>query len=154
MELVFRSKVDKFFIAIMSTSVLVILAVCLIPLFFDHGRTTTDTIIVLSLCMLSIGFVLWPAFSIQYVFYPDHLLVKGGPFRSKIPYETITKVSPTKEIITGYRLLSAKNGLEIFYTTAIFGSVKISPQDRELFLSELRKRCPNVQIDEELMESR
>nr|WP_126429682.1 PH domain-containing protein [Brevibacillus marinus] len=149
--MVFRSKVDKFFVAVISISVLLILAVCLIPLFFDHGRTTTDTIIVLSLCMLSIGFVLWPAFSIQYVFYPDHLLVKGGPFRSKIPYETITKVSPTREIFTGYRLLSAKDGLEIFYTSALFGSVKISPQDSELFIAELKKRCPNMQIDRELI---
>ena len=143
----FRSKVDKFFVVTISITIVVILAVFIIPLSLDHNRTITDVIIVLSLCILSIGFILWSAFSIKYVFYQDHLFVKGGPFKSRIPYEEITRISTTTEIFTGYRLLSSKDGIELGYKSASLGSVKISPKDLDLFISEIKQRCPTVQIN-------
>jgi len=98
--------------------------------------------------IISVGFILWIAISIKYVFYEDYLLVKGGPFRSKIPYQTITKTSPTNDIFTGYRILSSKDGLQLFYKSAMLGSVKISPKNRRDFITELKKRCPNAEIQE------
>ncbi len=59
----------------------------------------------------------------------------------------MTRISTTNDIFTGYRLLSSKNGIEIFYKSASLGSVKISPKDVELFISELKQRCPTIQID-------
>ncbi|BDG46013.1 PH domain-containing protein [Parageobacillus sp. KH3-4] len=146
--MVFRAKIDSFFIFIMSITILVLSGVLLIPLFTDKTRTMLDTVIVFSLLIISVGFITWSVFSIKYVFYDDYLLVKGGPFRSRILYQEITKVSPTKDIYTGYRLLSSKSGIEIFYKSGTLGSVKISPKENELFLSELKKRCPNVIIQE------
>ncbi|OAT73038.1 PH domain-containing protein [Parageobacillus thermoglucosidasius] len=146
--MVFRAKIDSFFIFIMSITILVLSGVLLIPLFTDKTRTMLDTVIVFSLLIISVGFIIWSVFSIKYVFYDDYLLVKGGPFRSRILYQEITKVSPTKDIYTGYRLLSSKSGIEIFYKSGTLGSVKISPKENELFLSELKKRCPNVIIQE------
>lgn len=145
--MLFHSKVDNFFVVTISIMLFVILAIFIIPLSLDSERTIIDTIVVLSLCILSIVFILWSAFSVKYVFYQDHLFVKGGIFRSRIPYEEITRISTTKEIFTGYRLLSSKDGIEIFYKSSTLGSVKISPKDIELFISEIKKRCPNVQID-------
>jgi hypothetical protein len=146
--MVFRAKIDSFFIFIMSITILVLSGVLLIPLFTDKTRTMLDTVIVFSLLIISVGFIIWSIFSIKYVFYDDYLLVKGGPFRSRILYQEITMVSPTKDIYTGYRLLSSKSGIEIFYKSGTLGSVKISPKENELFLSELKKRCPNVIIQE------
>ncbi|MGJ7922895.1 PH domain-containing protein [Neobacillus sp. LXY-4] len=140
----FRSKTDSFFVVIISITLLVILTVLIIPLFLDKERTSIDIFTVLSLCILSIGFVLWSVFSIKYVFEQDHLFIKGGLFKSKIPYDEITGLAPTKDIFTGYRLLSSKDALEVFYKSASFGSVKITPKNRELFISELKKRCPKV----------
>ncbi|KYD25219.1 hypothetical protein B4110_3001 [Parageobacillus toebii] len=45
-------------------------------------------------------------------------------------------------------MLSSASGIEIFYKSGILGSVKISPKEKELFLSELKKRCPNAIIQE------
>lgn len=143
----FRSKIDKYFIVTISIACLVILAVFIIPLSLDNDKTTTDIIIVLALCTLSVGFILWTSFSIKYVFYPDHLLVKGGLFNSRIPYDNITRISPLKEIFTGYRLLSSKEGIELFYTSAALGSVKISPKDSEAFITEIKRHCPTVLIE-------
>ncbi|WP_394234729.1 PH domain-containing protein [Niallia oryzisoli] len=145
--MLFRSKIDNFFIVTISIALFIILAVFIIPLSLDNERTIIDTIVVLSLCVLSMVFILWTAFSIKYVFYQDHLFVKGGLFRSRIPYEEITRISTTKEIFTGYRLLSSKDGIEIFYKSSSLGSVKISPKDIERFISEIKKRCPGVQLD-------
>ncbi|MGE7688932.1 PH domain-containing protein [Lysinibacillus sp. NPDC097214] len=49
------------------------------------------------------------------VFCEDYLLLKGGPFKSKIPYQNITKVSPTTDRFTRYRISSSNIGLELFF---------------------------------------
>jgi len=140
----FQSKIDKYFFVIISIVIMLISSVFLIPLFLDHSRTSLDAIIVISLCILTVGFIFWCSFSIKYVFLKECLYVKAGLFRSRIPYETITKVSPTSEVLTGYRILSSKEGLEIFYTTGTLGSVKISPKNVESFIEEIKKHCPNA----------
>jgi hypothetical protein len=142
----FRPKTDRFFIALISAVSLVILAVFTVPLLLDEERTAAVTAVLLTLCALSVGFVLWIPFTVRYVFFPDHLYVRGGPFRSRIPYGEITRVAPLKEIFTGYRLLTARDGIEIFYRSALPGSVKISPRDAERFLSGLGRRCPRAQF--------
>ncbi|MBD3107568.1 PH domain-containing protein [Bacillus sp. AGMB 02131] len=43
--------------------------------------------------------------------------------------QTITKASSTKDIFFGYRILSSKQGIEIFYKSATLGSVMISPKN-------------------------
>ena len=49
-------------------------------------------------------------------------------------------------MLSGFQLLTAKKGLEISYNSGVVGSVKISPQDEEAFLAELKKREPHVNI--------
>jgi uncharacterized protein YtpQ (UPF0354 family) len=61
-----------------------------------------------------------------------------------IPYKEITSISPTKDIFTGYRILSSMDALEIAYKSAFMGSVKISPQKKELFIAQIKKRCPHA----------
>ncbi|WP_329762748.1 PH domain-containing protein [Bacillus nitratireducens] len=138
----FHSKIDKFFLFIIFFAIFTIGAPTLLPLFFDDEATTTDLYILLSIFFVSSGFLLWSSFSITYTFYENHLFVKGGPFRSKIPYSHITKISKTDNILIGYRILSSKDCYEIFYTSGALGSVKISPKDPEKFISELQKKCP------------
>ncbi|WP_439875290.1 PH domain-containing protein [Bacillus mycoides] len=138
----FHSKIDKFFLFIIFFAIFTIGASTLLPLFFDDEATTTDLYILLSTFFVSSGFLLWSSFSITYTFYENHLFVKGGPFRSKIPYVHITKISKTDNILIGYRILSSKDCYEIFYTSGAWGSVKISPKDPEKFISELQKKCP------------
>jgi hypothetical protein len=145
-DMVFRAKIDSFFLSVMSVTIFVVSGVLLIPFFLDHNRTMLDAAVVFSLLILSVGFIVWSVCSLTYVFCDGYLLVKGGPFRSRILYQEITKVSPTNDIFTGYRLLSAKSGIEIFYQSGFLGSVKISPKEMDLFLSELKKRCPHVII--------
>lgn len=142
----FRSKVDNFFMAIIFIVFLLIGIATLLPVIIDKNASTTSIFLMLTLFIVLEGVIVWSAFFIKYVFYEDFLLVRGGPFRSKIPYQSITKVTSTEEIFTGYRILSSKQGLELFYNSSAFGSVKISPKNKEEFITELKKQCPNLQI--------
>ncbi|MEI4769446.1 PH domain-containing protein [Psychrobacillus sp. FJAT-51614] len=147
--MVFRSKVDIFFNTFIFLVVLIMGAISLLFPQFIYEETSLSIVIIMSaIFIISVGFMLWYVISIKYVFYEDYLLIKGGPFRSKIPYQNITKVSPTTDRFTGYRISSSDNGLELFYKSATFGSIKIVPKDRKEFITELRKRCPNTQIQE------
>ncbi|WP_078552007.1 PH domain-containing protein [Bacillus alkalicellulosilyticus] len=146
--MVFRSKIDRFFVVFIMILVLIIGVSTFFPLALEDGTDLSVVITLTSTFLIIASFVLWCVFSVKYVFYDDYLFVKGGPFRSRISYQDITKISPTSEIFTGYRLLSSRDALEVFYKTGAFGSVKISPRDKKEFLTELSKRCPNIQIQE------
>ncbi|CAM5604578.1 hypothetical protein SAFG77S_09559 [Streptomyces afghaniensis] len=138
--MIFRSKVDRFFIIMLLVVIFSIGLVTLGPLFIEKERTILPSIIMSTIFILCTSFFAWITFGIKYVFTDEYLLVKGGPFHSKIRYENITKVAKTTDIFTGFRLLTSKSAIEIFYMTASLGSVKISLQNAELFLIELENR--------------
>lgn len=140
--MVYQGKTNIFFTIIMFLLVWIFGAISLLPFI-----TSLSTVFIMSTAFIvSVVFIFWYANSIKFVFCENYLLVKGGPFKSKIPYQSITKVSPTTDKYTGYLISSSDKGLEIFYKTAANGSVKILPEDKMKFVLELKKRCPNAQI--------
>ncbi|WP_225986127.1 PH domain-containing protein [Psychrobacillus glaciei] len=144
----FKSKRDRtFIILIMVASVLIALATLLpmvIELFFMEAPDMNAVWITLVLFLLCEGFILWVSLDIEYTFKEDYLFVRGGLFRSKIPFEDITKVNPTSNILFGYRILSSTDALEIQYKKAIMGSIIISPENRENFLKVLLEKAPHI----------
>ena len=146
--MVYHSKVDPLFRNIILAAVLVIALASFLPLFVEGGTQLPVVLILSSTFLIAVSSILWTAFSVKYIFHEDYLLIKGGPFRSKVLYKNITKVAPTTDIFTGYRILSSRDALEIFNKTTVFGSVKISPKAKSEFITELRKRCPNAKIED------
>lgn len=98
----------------------------------------------LTIFILTVVFLLWISFSISYTFQENHLLVKTGPIKKRIQYNEITSVRPTKDIFTGFRILSSIDALAISYQSGIMGEIKISPKDKAAFLIELRERVPSL----------
>ncbi|MGE7910600.1 PH domain-containing protein [Lysinibacillus xylanilyticus] len=139
--MIYHAKTDIILTIIMFLMVWIFGAISLLPF------ASLSTVIIMSTAFIvSIVFVWWYANSIKFVFYDKYLLVKGGPFKSKIPYQSITRVSLTTDKYTGYLISSSDKGLEIFLSTAANGSIKILPKDKMQFILELKKRCPNAQI--------
>lgn len=136
----FRAKVDSFFVTFTGIAICIIAVACFFPLFLEGGREQVIVIPLASAFLIITGFILWSVWRIKYVLNEDYLLVKGGPFKSKISYMTITKVTSTSDIYTGYRILSSRDALEIIYPTGLLGSVKISPEDKV----SLKKKCPHA----------
>ncbi|MEB2281961.1 PH domain-containing protein [Lysinibacillus xylanilyticus] len=140
--MVYRAKTDIFFTIIMFLLVWIFGAISLLPFI-----TSLSTVVIMSTAFIvSVVFIFWYANSIKFVFCENYLLVKGGPFKSKIPYQSITRVSSTTEKYTGYLISLSEKGLEIFYKTTANGRIKILPEDKMKFILELKKRCPNAQI--------
>lgn len=143
-----HSKLDGFFIKIISVSIISVGGALFLPLLFIDTQGELSTVLTLAFIFLVfIGFILWVTLSIKYVFNKDYLFVKGGPFKSRIPYKDITRVSSTSEVFTGYRILSSRDAIEIFYKNAALGSVKVSPKNKSKFITELKKRNPELQTN-------
>lgn len=141
---VFYSKVDSFFIKWITIIIALLAFFTLLPVAFERSPDLSLIITLVVFFLVMVVFILWTVLSIEYRFYDDYLFVKGGPFRSRVVYEDISKVSPTTEVLGGYGILSARNSIEIFYSKSMLGSVKISPHEQEDFLLELEKRCANI----------
>lgn len=127
-----------------SIAIIVLGLACLLPLFLDEQKEPFGIVLMLSIFILSAGFLLWLIFSISYVFQENHLLVKAGPLRKRILYSEISSIRPTKDILTGYRILSSIDALAISYQSGLMGEIKISPRDKDVFLAELAMRVPKL----------
>ena len=67
-------------------------------------------------------------------------------FAAKFHMKKYTKVNPTSNIHSGYRVLSSKDALEIHYKKALMGSVIISPEKQEAFLQVLLEKAPHIHV--------
>jgi hypothetical protein len=113
-------------------------------LFFTKNPEYPAIWIMTAMFLIITGMLLWIFIDIQYTFYDDYLYVKGGPFRSKIRYEDITKVNKTSNILVGYRILSSKDALEVHYKHSLMGSIIISPDNQEQFLKVLVEKASHI----------
>ena len=142
----FKAKRDRFFTKLILIAVLLMAVATLWPAVYElFYSLQTDWVAVWIMCGLFIifsGFIIWIWLDIEYILYDEYLFVRGGLFRSRIPYGQITSIQETKNVFFGYRILSSKDALEIYYKTGLLGSVIISPENKDQFIEELRKRCP------------
>ena len=146
--MVFRSKIDTFFVNFIMIVILLLALVSFWPHYFFNKIDLFPFLLLSSTFLIPAGVILWSVFSIKYVYYQDFLLVQGGPYKSRILYEDITKVTSSNNIFSGYRILSSRDAIEIYSKQAFWGSVTISPMCKREFISELKKRCPNMNIRE------
>lgn len=142
--MVFRAKVDMFLLILIF---LVVSIMGTIPLLSLYKELPFPVLLIIAVIfIIAAAFVWWYGTSIQYVFYKEYLLIKGGLFKRRIPYQHITKVSPTTENTTGYKSTIYDKAIELCVESTTFGSIKILPEDKLAFIEELKKRCPNLQI--------
>ncbi|MFF5996034.1 PH domain-containing protein [Lysinibacillus sp. KU-BSD001] len=140
--MVYHVKVDMFSIIVIFLMIWGMGAITLLPLI----TSLSIVIIMFAMLIISAIFVWWYVISVKYVLHEDYLLVKGGPFKIKIPYHSITKVAPTTDQWTGYRISASDKGIELFYKAEAHRSINVLPKDKMEFIAELSKRCPHVQF--------
>lgn len=141
-----RSKIDKYFLSIIVAAILLLVAVCIMPLILEELTDLFSMLLLLFILIVTVGFILWTSFSIKYVFEEDYLVIRGGPIKKRIPYSEITSVRATKDILTGFRILSSVDAIAISYQSAIMGEVKISPLYKEEFINKLKQHVPQLSI--------
>jgi len=145
--MIFRTKRERFFTRVWMLVLILVNAVMIVPLWLDPEAGSTEAVVVLALCVVITGMLLWLMLGIRYTLTEDHLIVKGGPLGSKIRYDDITRITDRPSIWAGYRILSSRDAIEVHYKTGFMGSVMISPADKERFIEELQKRNPSIRFE-------
>jgi len=84
---------------------------------------------------LGVGLPLWVLTSTSYTLTSEHLVVRSGPFRWRIPIPDIVEVTPTTNPLSAPAL--SLNRLRV---TSRDASVTISPADRGRFVADLEAR--------------
>ena len=119
-----------------------------LPLCLDETLNSVDWLIIPSIIFIFVLFMLWIIFVIRYELREKSLYARCGPFWCNVPYENITGVHPTDDMLIDFRLAAAFHGVEIHYPNTLLGSVKLSPENKELFIQTLFTRCPHLQNSE------
>ncbi len=88
-----------------------------------------------------IAFISWLWFTTYYVLEEKELIIRCGPIHKRIPYREISSAHKTLNPISSPAL-----SLKRINITYQFGMALISPKNRDEFLQELSKRCPNATI--------
>jgi hypothetical protein len=138
MDLVtFRSKVDWWLGAILlisaaaSAIAVVITAIANSPLV---------ALAVSPLLLLSVGLPVWLLLATRYTFNGADLDVRCGPFSWRVPLREVRAVTATRDPLSSPALSLDRLRIDFGRTN----SIMISPEDKEGFLRELRKRVPAV----------
>ena len=95
-------------------------------------------------CLIVIGFLLWIWYGTYYEFKEARLAIRFGPFFENIPYEKIFSIRPLRSLASSMALSSEM--IELRHgKNYISGTTYISPVNRNDFISELQKRCLNLE---------
>lgn len=126
---VFRSKIDLWLLVLIA-------AATAFPLHqaMEALRSGSNSLPHLLIFVLLAGFFLWLLLSTKYTVTSDALVVQSGPFRWRMLKSEITKIVPSKSIISSPAL--SLDRLRIDYSRGR-SSILISPKDKAGLLKAL-----------------
>jgi uncharacterized membrane protein YdbT with pleckstrin-like domain len=78
-------------------------------------------------------------FPMRYAITDEHVIVRHGLVRQKIPLAKITSVRPTRSLLSSPAL--SLDRLDIKFGEGMFGSALLSPADKQGFLAELAAKA-------------
>lgn len=133
--LIFKSRIDAWFVL-----VLVAADVAVVVSLVAARQTPALWPVHLVTIALGIGLPLWLLISTRYEIGDTDLHIVSGPVRARIPLRDITGVEPTRSVLASPAL--SLDRLRISYGT--YGSVMISPKDKDGFVRELTARVDSV----------
>lgn len=136
----FKSKVDAWLVIFISVALLT----PLILFFARHGaRMPPDRGATMFIVTgLSALFVVWLFKSTEYVVTATELIVRSGPVNQRVLLKEITRIHPTRSILSAPAL--SLDRMEIAYGK--YGGIVISPADKRGFLNCVKERSPGVDV--------
>ena len=131
-DMTFHSKVDRWLRV-------VLFGAAIPPLVAVVAIAVTDSLLhglmVSPMLLLAVGLPIWLLRTTTYTFDADILLVRSGPFSWRVPIRDIRRVTPTRNPLSSPAF--SLDRLRIEYGNR---ALMISPDDKEGFLEELRRR--------------
>jgi len=119
----------------------------LIVVFIKKPDAQEPSIYIFNAIMITIVLALvWILLDTKYILKENKIFYNSGPFRGSIAIDSIKKITHHSGIIVPVTFKPALNtkGLIIHYNR--FDDIYISPKKEDLFLEELLKVNPNIEI--------
>ncbi|MBS1534803.1 MAG: PH domain-containing protein [Bacteroidetes bacterium] len=92
--------------------------------------------------------ILWILLDTRYVIKRHFLLYRSGPYRGRIDIEKIKKIKYFSGLYVPVTMKPALDTKGFIITYNQYDDVYVSPAKREIFLSELLKINPNIEVVE------
>lgn len=92
-----------------------------------------------------VAILIWIYFGTYYELQENLLYCKSGPFFERIPYEKIKSIKLSRNLLSSMALSTKRIEIRQHGKGYIRGTTFISPINREEFLQELVKKCPNLE---------
>ena len=137
----FLSSKNNYTIAILWTIVITMAVLLYVGMTKEHA--TLLPIVILSLV---ISLILWTLLDTRYVIKQHFLLYRSGPFRGRIDIEKIKKIKYFSGLYVPVTMKPALDTEGFIITYNNVEDVYVSPVNRELFLTELLKINPSIEI--------
>lgn len=137
----YLSTKNTFTIALLWSIVLVMLVLLILGIKREHLDLLPITIL-----SLAISMIIWILLDTRYVIKNNNLLYRSGPFRGRINIKEIQKIKPFSGMIIPVTMKPAldNNGFIITYNK--FNDVFVSPKKSEIFIQELLKINPTIEV--------
>ena len=133
-----KSEFDLMFQVIIGTTAIIMIApIGLIP---QQERWLMYVLVVPTLIFLA-----WIVLDTWYELRDDHLYCVSGPFREKIYYDKIKNIKLSENMLSSMALSRKRIEIRQHKKNYITGTTLISPQNREDFFVQLKRRCNNLE---------
>lgn len=137
----FLSTKNTFTIAILWFLVVFLIAILFINIKYESISTIPFVII-----SLVIALVIWILLDTRYVIKNNLLLYRSGPFRGRIDIDKINKIKQHSGLYVPVSMKPALDTKGFIVTYNTTDDVFISPSKSELFLQEILKINPKIEI--------
>jgi hypothetical protein len=137
--LTFAPKRDRWLSIVIWLSAVVLFLCGLTPIIVG-GISFIGGLLIFMLCQTCAAFTVWLWIGISYTLSNHHLIIKCGPIRNTIAYDSIVHAKPIRSWLAS--MATSSQRIEIKFGK--FGFVHISPLLEETFMSELKLRCPQL----------
>jgi hypothetical protein len=133
-----RSAVDGWFAALMWVTVgIMIGSVAIVP--------GAERLLAALAVAPVIGLLAWVCFGTYYELRDEELYCRSGPFHERIRYAQIRSVRLSQNMLSSMALSRERIEIRQHGKGYIMGTTEISPVEREWFIEQLRRRCPNLE---------
>lgn len=122
---------------------IVLFMVVVMYLGIKENEVTWMPVVILSLV---IGFLLWVIFDTRYVIKNEYLLYRSGPIRGRIAISKINKIKRHSGLYVPVTMKPALDTKGFIITYNTFDDLFISPIKSDIFLEELKKINPKIEI--------
>ncbi len=137
----YLSSQNNYTIAILWTIVIAMVVLLYVGMTKEHV-----TLLPIVLLSLVIAMILWTLLDTRYVINQHFLLYRSGPFRGRIDIEKIKKIKYFSGLYVPVTMKPALDTEGFIITYNELEDVYVSPVNRDVFLDELLKINPDIEI--------